>query len=69
MVKGYTMGGAIQLGTESELGSLKVGKKADFIILDEDLFSMDAAQISKIVPKAVVLNGKLVQGEWSDGGS
>ena len=69
MVKGYTMGGAIQLGTETELGSLKAGNKADFIILDEDLFSMDAAQISEIVPQAVVLNGKLVQGEWSDGGS
>ena len=65
MVKGYTMGGTIQLGTDSALGSLTSGKKADFIILNEDLFSMDAAQISKIVPKAVVLNGKLVKGDWS----
>ncbi|MEH6585185.1 MAG: amidohydrolase [Halioglobus sp.] len=69
MVKGYTLGGTIQLGTDSELGSLKAGKKADFIVLDEDLFSMDAAKISEIVPQAVVLNGKLMQGEWSDGGS
>ncbi|MFK7830170.1 MAG: amidohydrolase [Congregibacter sp.] len=65
MVQGYTMGGAIQLGTENVLGSLKAGNIADFIVLDEDLFSMDAAKISEIVPKAVILNGKLVQGDWS----
>ncbi|MEP4149443.1 MAG: amidohydrolase [Halioglobus sp.] len=64
MIKGYTMGGAIQLGTDAELGSLKVGNKADFIILDEDLFSMDATKINEIVPKAVVLNGELIQGNW-----
>ncbi|MEP5566956.1 MAG: amidohydrolase [Halioglobus sp.] len=64
MIKGYTMGGAIQLGTDVELGSLKVGNKADFIILDEDLFSMDATKINEIIPKAVVLNGELVQGDW-----
>ena len=64
MVKGYTTGGAIQLGTEGELGSLKAGNKADFIVLDEDLFSMDAEKISEIVPRAVVLNGKRVQGKW-----
>ena len=66
MIKGYTTGGAIQLGTQNELGSLKAGNKADFIILDENLFAMDAAKINGIVPKAVVLNGKLVQGDWAD---
>ncbi|EED34129.1 hypothetical protein NOR51B_66 [Luminiphilus syltensis NOR5-1B] len=66
MVKGYTMGGVIQLGTESDLGSLTAGKKADFIILNEDLFSMDPSRISEIVPTAVVFDGTLVQGEWPD---
>ncbi len=64
MVRGYTMGGALQLGTEGATGSLVAGKKADFIVLDEDLFSMDAARISEVIPATVVLNGKLVQGEW-----
>jgi predicted amidohydrolase YtcJ len=64
MVTGYTMGGAIQLGTEGALGSLEAGKKADFIVLGDDLFAMDPAGISEIIPEVVVLNGKRVQGQW-----
>ena len=64
MVKGYTMGGALQLSTGDVTGSLVAGKKADFIVLNEDLFSMDAARISEVIPAAVVLNGKRVQGQW-----
>lgn len=64
MVRGYTVGGALQLGTGDVTGSLEAGKKADFIVLDEDLFTMDAAGISDVIPAAVVLNGKRVQGQW-----
>ena len=62
LVDGYTMGGAKQLAVEARLGSLEAGKTADFIILGEDLFEIDAQQIHQIVPEAVFLNGALVQG-------
>lgn len=62
MVNGYTRQAAWQLGRESELGSLQPGKLADFIVLDVDLFSIDASRIHQVKPAAVVLGGELLQG-------
>ena len=38
LIKGYTLDGAYQLHMEEEIGSIEVGKKADFVILDKNLF-------------------------------
>jgi predicted amidohydrolase YtcJ len=57
LVQGYTRSGAWQLGQESVLGSLEAGKRADFIVLGEDLFTLDPTRISGIVPELVVLDG------------
>ena len=66
MIEGYTRGGAVQQGQESQIGSLESGKKADFIVLDQDLFSMDSSQIHTLVPSAVVLDGQLVKGRFGN---
>lgn len=57
LVQGYTRAGAWQLGQESILGSLEVGKRADFVVLGEDLFTMDSTRISDMKPELVVLDG------------
>ncbi|MFT6285504.1 MAG: putative amidohydrolase YtcJ [Alcanivorax sp.] len=62
MVDGYTRGGAWQLSEESNLGTLEKGKKADFVILNEDMFSIDPSRIHALKPAAVVVDGRLVQG-------
>jgi predicted amidohydrolase YtcJ len=62
MVDGYTRNAAYQLGIENELGTLEVGKKADFIVLEQNLFEIDKYAIHKLKPSAVVLDGELVSG-------
>lgn len=42
---------------------MEAGKSADFVVLDEDLFSMNPYEIHRIVPAAVVLECKCVKGE------
>lgn len=62
MIAGYTIGAAKQLGAEGYLGSLERGKRADFVILQEDLFDIDPVRIRDIKPVAVILNGEVVKG-------
>jgi len=62
MLRGYTINGAYQLRMEDEIGSIEVGKRGDLVVLDRDLFAMDADAIRGILPAAVVVDGALRQG-------
>jgi len=62
MVRGYTINGAYQLRMEDEIGSIEVGKRADLVVLDQNLFAIDPAHIHSIVPSAVVVDGALLHG-------
>jgi predicted amidohydrolase YtcJ len=62
MLRGYTLNGAAQLGMESDLGSIKVGKFADLVVLDQNIFEMPPDQIKSIKPAAVLMEGKLTNG-------
>ena len=42
-----TINGAWQLGLEKERGSIKVGKWADFVLADKDVFTCETTDISK----------------------
>jgi predicted amidohydrolase YtcJ len=45
---------------EKQVGSLEVGKKADFIILDKNLMVVPADSILQIKVKRTYLNGERV---------
>ncbi|MEG0722104.1 MAG: amidohydrolase [Lachnospiraceae bacterium] len=64
LVQGYTINGAYQLHMNNEIGSIEVGKKTDFMILDQDIFSIDPYDIHKIKPEVVVVEGKIVRGSF-----
>jgi predicted amidohydrolase YtcJ len=66
LVRGYTIGSALQLDIDDEVGSLTVGKRADLIVLDRNLFEVGRYDIASIEPLAVFLGGDLVQGGLSD---
>ncbi len=46
-LQALTMGGAWQLGLDNERGSIKVGKYADFVLADQDVFDCPVTDIHK----------------------
>jgi hypothetical protein len=61
-IEAYTLSGARQLGQASRLGSLEVGKRADFLILDDNPFEVDINQLHDLVPRVVVVGGVVESG-------
>jgi hypothetical protein len=57
---------------EHEIGSLEVGKKADFVVFDRDFVgcvdeeACDGSEILEAKVKAVVIDGKVAWGELPD---
>lgn len=61
-IKGYTINGAKQLGIADKVGSIEVGKLADMILLDQNLFEIPKDQIYKTKVLATMMDGKI----WHD---
>ena len=61
-IAAYTINGARQLGQEHEVGSIEVGKRADFIVLSKSLKDTDKYSIRHIEPDAVLVSGEVVAG-------
>ena len=60
LIYGYTMGSAYQLAAEDRIGSLEVGKAADFIVLDQDITAVDPSAIHKTQVLHAFVNGTQV---------
>jgi predicted amidohydrolase YtcJ len=56
----YTRGGAFAIHREDDLGSLEVGKLADFVILDANPLEVSPEDISGIPVVATVVGGRVV---------
>ena len=48
LIAAYTIHGAYQLGMEHEVGSLTPGKRADLVVLENDLFEVGQYDIGRI---------------------
>ena len=62
-LKGMTLDAAYAAFAEDKLGSLSIGKKADFVVLDRDIMTIPVAEILETKVKATVIDGEVVYGE------
>jgi predicted amidohydrolase YtcJ len=61
-IRGVTLGGAecLGFGWDDKLGSIEVGKFADFIVIDRNLFEIPIAELYQTIVQQTYLNGTLV---------
>ena len=59
-VKAYTINAAYVMRHEDKVGSIEVGKEADFIILDQNIFEIPVANISDVKVLETYLQGELI---------
>jgi predicted amidohydrolase YtcJ len=59
-IRAYTSQGAQATFSEDLVGTLEVGKRADFIIVDRDPFSIPASELSEVRVEATWLDGEAV---------
>jgi len=58
-LKAATLDAAYVLGLEEKMGSLKVGKLADIVVLERDLHKIPPSKISTTKVKLTMMNGKV----------
>ncbi len=58
-LKAYTLGSAYVLDLEKQIGSLEVGKLADIVVLEKDLYKIPPSDISTTKVKMTMMNGKV----------
>jgi predicted amidohydrolase YtcJ len=59
-IEAYTINNAYAVFEENEKGSISVGKLADFVVLSDDLLTVDPVSIENIRVDMTVLGGKVV---------
>ncbi len=61
-VRAYTLTPAIMNGVEDRLGSITPGKKADIIVIDRNIYTIDPGEIPEAQVVMTVFNGEVVYG-------
>jgi predicted amidohydrolase YtcJ len=60
MLAGFTINGAYANFIENETGSIEVGKKADMVVLDRNLFESPVSEIADTKVLMTLFEGKMV---------
>jgi predicted amidohydrolase YtcJ len=60
ILRGYTLDSAWGARRENELGSLEVGKFADIVIMDRDIFSVSHQDIKETKVAMTIFDGEVV---------
>ncbi|MGI9222584.1 MAG: amidohydrolase [Woeseiaceae bacterium] len=62
LLNGYSTDAAYQLG-RSDIGMIAVGKRADLLVLNQNIFEISPYDIHRTKPVAILIDGELVDGE------
>jgi len=62
-IRGYTLEAAYQLQHEDKTGSIEVGKLADLVVLDKNLFAIEPSEINEASVVLTLFGGKPVFGD------
>lgn len=65
-IRAYTADAAYQVRMEDILGSIEVGKRADLIVIDRDIFNIERDEIPETNVLITMMNGKVVHEEAVD---
>ncbi|MGI9236195.1 MAG: amidohydrolase [Woeseiaceae bacterium] len=60
LVRGFTIDAAYQMHVDDQIGSIEVGKKADLVVLDQNIFEIDAYSIHKTGIVMTMMDGDVV---------
>lgn len=60
MIAAYTINGAYQMKLDDVQGSIEVGKRADLLVLDRNLFDIPASEISDAKVTMTIFDGRTV---------
>jgi predicted amidohydrolase YtcJ len=63
LIAAYTINGAYASKTDEFTGSIEVGKRADLVLLDQNLFEIPAEKIYETEVLATLVDGRVVYGE------
>jgi hypothetical protein len=59
-VRSFTSWNAWAAGQETELGSLEAGRRADLVVLSDDVLTCDETRIKAIAPALTMVGGDIV---------
>lgn len=60
MIDAYTINGAYTMSLEDKQGSIEVGKRADLVVLDRNLFEIPSSEISETNVTMTIFDGRIV---------
>jgi len=60
LINGYTIDAAYQLRMEDKIGSIEVGKRADLVVLDKNIFTTPLTAIHQLNVKMTMVDGQVV---------
>ncbi len=58
-LRAHTIDSAYGMGLDSEIGSLEVGKKADLVVLSQNLYEIDPNEISEVDVLYTIMDGNI----------
>jgi predicted amidohydrolase YtcJ len=67
LLRARTLGAAYQLQDETETGSIEVGKRADFVVIDRNILRIPAEKIHETHVLMTFFGGKQVAGPTEQG--